>query len=230
MPETAPSAAPMDRGNASGRATRQLLLSTAERLFAERGIDAVSLLEIGQAAGQRNNAATGYHLGNKESLILAVVEFRRSETNLGRAQALRALEASGRTGDLNAVVDAFIHPFVDVSERAGSNYIGFLARLQVERGGGYVASEFGAPHSEAYHRIEKLLAACLPDLPRRVLRHRMTLASTWVIHSLARMASAQQAGQRRMNGVGRKEFVADLVGMVAAMLAAPWPPPGRADD
>jgi AcrR family transcriptional regulator len=225
MPETAPIAAPAERGNASGRATRQLLLTTAEKLFAERGIDAVSLREIGQAAGQRNNAATGYHFGNKEGLILAVVEFRRTETNHGRAKAVRALDASGRSGDLVAVVDAFIRPFVDVAERAGSNYIGFLARLQVERGGGYVASSVGAPHSEAYHRIHHLMAACLPDVPPRVLRHRMTLASTWVIHALARMASAQQAGERRLNGVGRKEFVADLVGMVAAMVAAPWPPP-----
>jgi AcrR family transcriptional regulator len=35
--------------------TRERLLVTAERLFAERGVAGVSLREIGAAAGQRNN-------------------------------------------------------------------------------------------------------------------------------------------------------------------------------
>ena len=36
--------------NAAGRATRRRLILTAERLFAERGIDVVPLIEIGEKA------------------------------------------------------------------------------------------------------------------------------------------------------------------------------------
>src|SRR5687768_8084123 len=72
---------PISGGNASGRATRELLVRTAEQLFAERGIDAVSLREIGQVAGQGNNAAIQYHFGDREALVLAIFEYRSSATD-----------------------------------------------------------------------------------------------------------------------------------------------------
>ena len=37
--------------------TQAVLISTAERLFAERGLEAVSLSEINRDAGQRNKSA-----------------------------------------------------------------------------------------------------------------------------------------------------------------------------
>ena len=46
--------------------TRELLLNTAERLFAEHGVAAVSNRQICEAAGQGNNYAIGYHFGSRE--------------------------------------------------------------------------------------------------------------------------------------------------------------------
>ncbi|MEV0038015.1 TetR family transcriptional regulator, partial [Streptomyces sp. NPDC050804] len=46
-----------------GDATRELILVTAERLFAEHGVFAVSNRQVSEAAGQGNNAAVGYHFG-----------------------------------------------------------------------------------------------------------------------------------------------------------------------
>ncbi|MGH3638517.1 MAG: TetR family transcriptional regulator, partial [Mycobacterium sp.] len=46
------SAAGTRRRNASGESTRVMLMEVAERLFATRGIEAVTLREIQQAAGQ----------------------------------------------------------------------------------------------------------------------------------------------------------------------------------
>ncbi|WP_459979943.1 TetR family transcriptional regulator, partial [Mycobacterium avium] len=48
------SAAGARRRNASGESTRVMLMEVAERLFATRGIEAVTLREIQQAAGQSN--------------------------------------------------------------------------------------------------------------------------------------------------------------------------------
>jgi len=41
--------------------TRQKIIATAERLFAERGIDAVSLHEITRESGQKNKSALSSH-------------------------------------------------------------------------------------------------------------------------------------------------------------------------
>ena len=43
--------------------SRELILTAAERLFAEYGVLAVSNRQVGEAAGQGNNAAVGYHFG-----------------------------------------------------------------------------------------------------------------------------------------------------------------------
>ncbi|MCY1296682.1 Bacterial regulatory protein, tetR family [compost metagenome] len=55
-----------------GAAARQML-DVAEVLFAERGIEAVSLREIVSESGQRNSSAVKYHFGTREDLILAVI-------------------------------------------------------------------------------------------------------------------------------------------------------------
>src|SRR5205823_5036025 len=76
-PRASSSSAPTrTRSNAKGEATRELLLLTAEELFAERGIAAVALRDIGIAAGQRNNIAEQYHFGDREALVQQIIEYR----------------------------------------------------------------------------------------------------------------------------------------------------------
>lgn len=57
-------------GRADGEATRERLLMTALRLFAQRGFAATSTREIAQAAGA-NVAAIAYHFGDKAGLYRA---------------------------------------------------------------------------------------------------------------------------------------------------------------
>ena len=61
---------------ADGRATAEQVVAAAERLFAERGVEAVSLREVGKAAASRNTAVAHYHFGGKEGLIRAIVARR----------------------------------------------------------------------------------------------------------------------------------------------------------
>ncbi|WP_459980028.1 helix-turn-helix domain-containing protein, partial [Mycobacterium avium] len=61
------------RRNASGESTRLMLIEVAERLFAGRGIEAVTLKEIQQAAGQSNASVIRYHFGSRDGLIRALV-------------------------------------------------------------------------------------------------------------------------------------------------------------
>lgn len=55
--------------------TRQRLLDEAEKLFAKKGYNAVSVREITAAAGT-NLAAVNYHFGSKENLYLEVFRSR----------------------------------------------------------------------------------------------------------------------------------------------------------
>src|SRR3546814_20288324 len=51
----------------------EALISAAERLFAERGSEAVSLREINTAAGSTNASAIQYHFGGRRGLVKAVL-------------------------------------------------------------------------------------------------------------------------------------------------------------
>jgi len=78
-------------------ATRESILVTAERLFAEHGVHAVSNRYISETAGQGNNAAVNYHFGTKVDLVRAIT---RKHTE--RIESLRAemADAITETGDL----------------------------------------------------------------------------------------------------------------------------------
>ena len=59
-------------GNRQGSATRTRLVKTAERLFAEQGVDAVSVRAVNAAAGV-GPASVNYHFGTKDDLLAAVL-------------------------------------------------------------------------------------------------------------------------------------------------------------
>jgi AcrR family transcriptional regulator len=56
--------------------TKTKIIETAERLFAEKGINNVSTREIAREAGQKNHSALHYHFGDKESLLDALLDYR----------------------------------------------------------------------------------------------------------------------------------------------------------
>ncbi len=51
-------------------------MTTAERLFAQHGIDGVSIRQILQAAGVANNSAVQYHFESKAGLVRAIFDHR----------------------------------------------------------------------------------------------------------------------------------------------------------
>jgi TetR/AcrR family transcriptional regulator len=82
--------------------SRRAILDAAEALFAERGFEAVSLQEIGDAAGL-SRATPNYFFGSKQDLYVAVLErvFADREEATRRAFApVRAWCESGRADSL----------------------------------------------------------------------------------------------------------------------------------
>ena len=70
---------------------REVLLDTAERLFAENGVAATSVRAITAAAGA-NVAAINYYFGSREALLRELISRRQAPLN---AERLRRLALSG---------------------------------------------------------------------------------------------------------------------------------------
>jgi AcrR family transcriptional regulator len=113
-----------------GDLARTTLVEVAERLFAERGIEGVSLRDISAAAGQRNHSAAQYHFGDRVGLVAAVFDHRMREVNERRHRMLDELEAAGRGDDLERLVEATIRPLIEVVEETHGWYARFLVRTR----------------------------------------------------------------------------------------------------
>jgi len=194
----------------------QLILA-AERLFAERGIEGVSLREINLAAKQRNTSAAHYHFGSKDALVDAIFEYRRTEIGRRRDEILDALEAQGNTGDLRALAAALVSPLAPEIEggEEGGRYLEFLAHLFLTSP--VKVGDILRKYQAGDARWAAMVTAALPQIPRRLVWTRLLLMARHVVISLA-------VYHRRglvVGDVGFELYLSDMVDAVAAYLSAP---------
>ena len=162
--------------------TEAKLISTAEMMFALKGIEGASMREINVGAGQRNVSALHYHFGSKAELIRAVFVSRLPAIDQRRLELLNARPGKATT-QLKSAVEAM---FLPLAELLGPNdeqcyYIRFLS--QVFSYPEFKKSEIGsAIYSESYQITEKILLARLP-VP--VVRQRLAIVTAQVVHALA---------------------------------------------
>jgi AcrR family transcriptional regulator len=202
-------------GNGAGRATRERVLATAERLFATRGIDAVSVRDITEAAGA-NLAAVNYYFGSKHGLIVAIVQQRADQLAHRRAELLDELDAVGDV-DLRSVIRAMVLPTAELvaADPNGQFYVSFLAALDDHPDLVPVLDVFDA----STERYLEVLARATPGMSdaERVLR--FAVAKFLAYRLLGQPDGPIQTWVRR-HGVAIDDPVASLIDLVTGMFTA----------
>ena len=212
---------------ADGRATAEQVVVAAERLFAERGVEAVSLREVAKAAISRNTGVAHYHFGGKEGLVRAIVARRAPGLNSRRAALLEA--ARGRAAELARPVPAedlvrvLIVPLIEELDRGG-HYVGFLARLAAERHRAPWVAELDDSSTASFREVSALLARRLPGLDRRRFRHRRDLLVQLVVGTLAARGNAEASGSGAPEMGPRADFTEDLLEAAVGLMLAPTGP------
>jgi AcrR family transcriptional regulator len=205
-------------------ATRARIVAAAERLFAERGIDAVSLLDVNRAAGQRNRSAVQYHFGTKEGVIHAILDKHTPGIEQRRHALLDEIEASGSLG-VRPLAEALVVPVAEKLDDPDGG-IAFL-RLNAQLIG-HARYALLALHAERLNRgadrLQRLTARACPELPQPLWVPRWLLIVGLLFHGIADYAHLVERGDGGKALPSRRVFVSHLVDGVVALLEAPVSP------
>ncbi|MFF4958191.1 TetR/AcrR family transcriptional regulator [Streptomyces sp. NPDC001222] len=173
-------------------ATRELILTAAERLFAERGVHAVSNRQVSEAAGQGNNTAVGYHFGTKADLVRAIVRKHAARIEGVR---LRMLAETGDSTDVRDWVSCLVRPLPEHLAALGSPtwYARFCAQVMTDPGMHAIMVEESLSSSSLRQVLEGL-HRCLPDLPPEIRAERSAMARELILHLPAERERALAEG------------------------------------
>ena len=175
-------------GYASGDRSRQQLLEAALTLFAEYGIEGVSMRAIATEAGQANVSASQYYFGNKLNIVKAILEQIHEHIASEREQSLDTVSKLNANDPdyVKTVLTAAFTPHINLLLMGswGHNAIRFLARVVWEAG------EDGRqalikPFGEDMKRVLALVKRGLPHVPERKLQLRFMFALGNLLHGLA---------------------------------------------
>src|ERR1700691_4313824 len=124
----------------AANSTPDLLIDAAARLFAERGVDNVSIADIVRSADQRNSSAVPYHFGSRDDILLAVMTRHVDELAERRRVLLKEAEARPPR-DVRTAAEAIVRPVTEFAQggwrqraylQIGSELAGAIDRVNPE--------------------------------------------------------------------------------------------------
>jgi AcrR family transcriptional regulator len=203
--------------------TREQLILAGERLFAQGGLDNVSLRQINNAAGQRNSSAAHYHFGSKEALVKAIHEYRGGRINERRHTRLARLSTQERE-QVRPLIEALVYPIVAEIEETegGGNFIMFLSQLYSNPALDLM-SMWRSHLGESVGAVYQQLRAVLPEIPEEVAGMRFGLMWVAMINTLAdrQRLTVTRPGETAMARALPVLFVSNLIDMLCGAAAAP---------
>ncbi|MEU5883429.1 helix-turn-helix domain-containing protein [Spirillospora sp. NPDC047279] len=190
--------------------TKDRLVEAALRLYAERGLDAVSLREINQAAGARNATAVQYHFADRAGIIKAIFARHVPEVDARRHALLDVHEASG--GGVRDLAAALVRPLAArLADQPGREFLQVWADVMNRPGAVASAATVDDP-ADSLCRWRTLVEPLLEADAARL--HRRYTAIVYASIELARRARSGPHTDDRL-------FTSYLIDVVAAVLAAP---------
>lgn len=199
-------------------ATRARLVATAERLFAERSIDAVSMNEIQRAAEQKNKSALQYHFGTKDQLVAAILEKHAPGVDLRRESMLDAIEARD-PADVRALVAALVFPVAEkLDDRDGGRDYLIVASQLVGRPTAPLVRPSVVGSSRGVDRLVRLLTRACPEIPEQLRMSRWVLVTGMLFHGLADFARLSSSESPTIPASARELYVNNLVDAIAAII------------
>ncbi len=147
--------------------------AVALKLFAERGIDGVTVRQIAEAAGQKNHAAILYHFGSKDMLVRELLIDGARAIDVRRNAWLDRANAAGGPHTVVEVMEILVETSVDPDPPAwGECYNRFLVGLQLSNRTLFIdalAGRWNVGYQRCLEEVRRLMA----HVPRDLLNQRL---------------------------------------------------------
>lgn len=164
-----------------GEQTRQKIKITALKLFAQRGLEGVSVRDINKAAGQKNAGSINYHFSSRDDLIQEIMLDVGKILDTAHAENIADLEAKGGPNSIREVARLMVEPpCFDAEDPAScSHSLRFLQMAMMSHREMLI---------EAMKDRDPGLTRCLdhirrmaPEMPEEVLEQRLKLAMKFLL-------------------------------------------------
>lgn len=201
-----------ERSAPAADGTRARLIAAAEKLFAERGIDGVSLREINRASGARNAVAVQYHFEGRAGVVRAIIAKHRPAVEAMRHDLLDDYEHRA-VDDLWMLAGCLVRPLAAKLDDpdGGPEYLRIHAEL-VNSTTTPGRNEAPADPTDSIQRWRTLVGPFLGEDAERL--HRRFTAIRFAAAEIGRRATYGARQDDRL-------FVSHLTDLVTALLVAP---------
>lgn len=173
-----------------GNATRERIKLSARRLFAQRGIDGVTVREIVAASQQKNAGSLHYYFRTKEELIRELIVDTAQLIDERRHAALDELETQGGPHALREILAILVFPSLDLGDSSGEEdtYLRFISLLALQNRP-LLDDVLQGKHNSGYQRCLGHIRRLATDLAAPILEQRIVFMSI----SLRAVLAAREA-------------------------------------
>lgn len=202
--------------------TRSRFIEVAQRLFAERSIDSVSLNEITVAAGQKNRNALQYHFGNRDGLLQAIIDTHAVRVHALRQRYLDAEPTASRNSAKTAA-RALVNPLADyiAESPAAIYYVKILSQLAALNSAVLHPDTTSGLNFQRDEKLALLLQRAVAHLGAAEATQRIFLTVSLTFHCIADVCRASESEDTSQVLKQRAHLFAQVTLAVASLLAAP---------